>query len=209
MKFKQLLSKVLVICIFISNTVFNSLASTLSEDTRYETFEGNSMKIDDIIEDSKVDIEIEGNTLVNLAPQDWTVGNSVTGHGVFDKVNKIYTAICDGTYSHFAFTNSSLDIIKPNTSYTLIFKTIREGSILSKSVKLFNAIDIENFSTERRISISEGVQYHKVLIDVNDKFVNSGTANSIQMRITLDNITDGSLKLSELMLLEGDWTKKI
>ena len=66
MKINKHISKILLTGILINNLSILSNAGTLSPDTRYETFEGSSIKIDDILEEEKVDVEIEGNTLVNL-----------------------------------------------------------------------------------------------------------------------------------------------
>ena len=66
MKFKKQISKILVAGVLLNHLSILSYAGTLSPDTRYETFEGDSIKIDNIIEEDKVDVEIEGNTLVNI-----------------------------------------------------------------------------------------------------------------------------------------------
>lgn len=60
-------SKLLIVGILFNSISLNSFAGRLSPDTRYETFEGNDITITDIIEDDVVDVEVEGNTLVNLA----------------------------------------------------------------------------------------------------------------------------------------------
>ena len=65
MKIKKI-SKILTFGILLNSIPINSFASILSEDTRYETFEGNNITIPNILEEDKIDVEIEGNTLVNL-----------------------------------------------------------------------------------------------------------------------------------------------
>ena len=69
MKFKKIISTSLMTSILLSNINLPSHASILSEDGRYETFEGNNITIDNILEEDEVDIEIEGNTMVNVANQ--------------------------------------------------------------------------------------------------------------------------------------------
>ena len=54
---------------FLFNTTPPSLAGTLSEDGRYETFEGDNITIDNVLEEDTVDVEIKGNTMVNVANQ--------------------------------------------------------------------------------------------------------------------------------------------
>ena len=49
MKFSKIISKGLAIGLLFSN-ISTSFASTLSEDGRYETFEGNNITIDNILE---------------------------------------------------------------------------------------------------------------------------------------------------------------
>ena len=100
MKFKQLINKVLVTGIFISNTGFSSLASTLPEDARYEAFEGNSIKIDDVLEENEVNVEIEGNTLVNLVKyNNISVSyNECKDYQILNvKPNQLYTIVVDIT----------------------------------------------------------------------------------------------------------------
>ena len=65
MKLKKLISSSLVVGL-IFNTTLTSLADVLSQDGRYETFEGNNITIDNILEEDKIDVEIEGETLINL-----------------------------------------------------------------------------------------------------------------------------------------------
>ena len=61
---KKFISRTVIAGLLFSN--ISSVASVMSEDGRYESFEGDNIIIEDILEDDKVDVEIEGNTLVNL-----------------------------------------------------------------------------------------------------------------------------------------------
>lgn len=63
---RKFISKLLLLGIVFNAIPINSYAGILSEDTRYETFEGSKIKINDIREETQVDVEIEGNTLVNI-----------------------------------------------------------------------------------------------------------------------------------------------
>ena len=65
---KKFISNSLTIGLLL-NTTLPSLASTLSEDGRYETFSGNDITVNNILEEDKANIEIEGNTMVNVANQ--------------------------------------------------------------------------------------------------------------------------------------------
>ena len=66
MKLENLSKKMFAVIFLFSNISFNSLAGTLPEDDRYESFEGDNIVVSDIIENNKVDVEIEGSTLVNI-----------------------------------------------------------------------------------------------------------------------------------------------
>ena len=68
MKIKKLISNSLAVGLLL-NSALPSLASILSEDGRYETFEGNNITIDNVLEEDKVEVEIEGNTMVNVTNQ--------------------------------------------------------------------------------------------------------------------------------------------
>ena len=59
------ISKMLALGVIFNSFNLNSYASTLSEDTRYETFVDNNITINDVLEEDKVDMKIEGNSLVN------------------------------------------------------------------------------------------------------------------------------------------------
>lgn len=65
MKFKKLISKSLAIGLFLNSSVI-SFACIMSDDGRYETFEGDYITIDNILEEGSIELdEIQGNTMVN------------------------------------------------------------------------------------------------------------------------------------------------
>lgn len=63
LKFKSI-SKLLAVGILINSVNVNSSAKMLTQDGRYETFVGDTLIIDNILEDEKAGVKIEGNTLV-------------------------------------------------------------------------------------------------------------------------------------------------
>ena len=67
MRLRKFISSSLIIGLLFNNT--SSLALVLSDDGRYETFEDSNITINDILEEDTVDVEIEGNTMVNVANQ--------------------------------------------------------------------------------------------------------------------------------------------
>ena len=79
MRFKNI-SKLLIFGLLFNNTGINSsVVGELSDDTRYETFTGNDITVDNILEEDEVDVEIEGNTLVNLLD----ITNITSSQGVY------------------------------------------------------------------------------------------------------------------------------
>ena len=67
MKTKNL-SKLLVFGILLNSIPINAFASVLSEDIRYETFTDNNISIPNVLEEDKVDVKLEGDTLINIYP---------------------------------------------------------------------------------------------------------------------------------------------
>lgn len=61
------ISRLLVAGLLLNNIPINAFASTLSEDGRYETFEGDNLTIPNVMEEENVDVMLEGNTLVNVS----------------------------------------------------------------------------------------------------------------------------------------------
>ena len=77
MKLKAI-SRLLVSSLFLSNINISSWASSWSDDGRYETLEGNNITVNDVLEEDEVDVEIEGNTLINVLDYD-TLNNIDSG----------------------------------------------------------------------------------------------------------------------------------
>ena len=103
---KKLISSSLALGLLF-NTTSTSFAGILSEDGRYETFEGTNITVDNILEEDSVDVEIEGNTMVNVANQKDAV-----------PITKSYTV--EGT-NHIPlqgeYDGKAKPVIKGNTMY--------------------------------------------------------------------------------------------
>ena len=65
---KKLISNTLIVGLIASN-ISVSQAGILSEDGRLESFEGSNITINNVISEDEVEVEIEGNTMVNVANQ--------------------------------------------------------------------------------------------------------------------------------------------
>ena len=122
MKFAKFISSSLIMA-----TIFNitcpSFASTLSEDGRYETFEGNSIAIDDILEGDEVDVEIEGNTLVNALNYS-SISDFLSFTGGTITSDKYIEINADGSKFYNFFMKKESLIAKPSTEYTFFVEII-------------------------------------------------------------------------------------
>lgn len=84
----------------LSNSSLPSYASILSENGRYEIFEGNNITIDNVLEEDTVDIEIEGNTLANGLSYN-SVGDFSWIDGTIDEDGYIEIETDGSTYQNF------------------------------------------------------------------------------------------------------------
>ena len=196
MKFKKLISSSLVLGLLFNN-ISVSLASMPSEDGRYETFEGNNITIDNILEEDKVDIEVEGNTLVNLVKMPNI------------KEKRIETSSTIGTDNILANFNNKFNI-KQNTTYTFIVdvKVTNATYNFSTYVKLgyinSNDENIYSSTVENQIIDDGFFRFVKTFTTSDDavKFNNlSVIANS-----TNGNISAGTQTVTNMILLEGDYS---
>ena len=111
---KKIISGSLTIGLLFNSTL-PSFASALSEDGRYEAFEGNNITIDNVLEEEKVDVEIEGKTIINLVkkPEITEVTTSTTNLKEMIRMRN---------------TPKSIKV-KPNTRYTVIVEyTVKEAT---------------------------------------------------------------------------------
>ena len=136
MKFSKIISKSLAIGLLLNSGLLNSFANTLSEDGRYETFKDTNITIEDTLEESKVDVEIEGNSLVNVLScnsiKDFlSLGGKITDDGYIE----IET---DGSNFKNFFIKKDSIILKPNTKYTF-FLDIAENTLTKVSDNENNA----------------------------------------------------------------------
>ena len=153
-------SKILAFGILLNSVPIDSFAGILSEDGRYETFEGSDITINDVLEEDKVDVEVEGNTMVNVANQKdpvpitkkYTVEgtNHIPLQGEYDgkarpviEGNTLVNLIQQGT----VYSNYITIPLKNNTVYTLIpydngFYGVFYGGWVenhySQGIKIFN-----------------------------------------------------------------------
>lgn len=190
-------SAVLAFGLLMSSMHIKSFAGILSADTRYETFEGSNLIISDILEEDKVDIEIEGDTLVNL------LGSQ--GKHVFsqDNINVRFRA----------FNEVNL---KANTKYTLVVDITNVTGIKTSKLKVKYACVNDNGNFEEVYPFGH---YSKEDIANGQMLVVFETDNRkpesvLNMYVDAIGGTGGgiesefSFETSNCMLLEGDWANR-
>ena len=176
------------------NTTTPSMASVLSDDNRYELFEGSNITINDILEENEPQVEIEGDTLFNI------IGNQ--GKDIYTHDNSDYTR-----KRLFKCKN-----LKPNTTYT--FKTtisnITSTDTSDLKVHYENILEDgtskEIFPVNFKQKLSEG----RIEIVFTTKDVTS-TKTSLYLYIDSMNAQYGtphqfSFESSECILVEGDYS---
>lgn len=204
MKLKKAISVALLYCLFINN--ISSFAGILSEDGRYETFEGNNVTIDNILEeDSIANIELEGNTLVNHVDYSAiTTGNIGVS---IDRDTREITFDNIISESDSSYTDMNLYIrpnLKSGETYTVAVNVL-ENTILGN--QFFMILD----SHQDYIPVNGARVPHGKKGIVKFKFTVKESNNGI-FKIYLRNYKDqenrGIVKIKDLMILEGDWTNK-
>ena len=120
MKLKNRFKSILLSFLLSTTTANYTLASTLSEDTRYEYFSGDRLSIKNVLEEQDVNLSIKGNTLVNLADidSDYELRNN----------SSVYTD----------FTICETSKLKLNTDYTFVI----EKELLDNHNNNFNHFEI-------------------------------------------------------------------
>ena len=185
---KKFISGSLALGILLNSmlTSISSFAGILSEDGRYESFEGSNLVIDNILEEDKVDIEIEGNTLVNLCSE----MNSNT-----------QWVLKDGWWELSKAGVLFLDfkaLVKPNTTYTVILNAKLDNS--NGIVFGFRKDDLQ----------WEGI-VHSLRLNGINKFKFTTTSNEVN-RFTIHRATtvgeETTIGVKDILILEGDWTNK-
>ena len=203
MKVKKAISIMLLSCLFINNVV-SSFAGALSDDERYETFEGSNITVNDILEEDKVDVKIEGNTLVNLADieSEFKIRNSNTYYRDF--------TICE------------VSKLKTNTDYTFfIYKELLGNH--NQNYNIFEiglANQLNDTNTHPEMTINNGVGYSyyfdknktKEIIKIKVNFKNFKECKYLSVRPSRRYSVPVSTEYCNadvrIVLLEGDYTDK-
>ena len=196
MKLKSI-SRLLAFSIFIQNLNILSFANSLSEDGRYETFEGSNIKIDNILEEDKVDTVIQGDTLVNLLGTQGTATVNLINSG----------------YRVRDFNNIHL---KSNTTYTACVNIANLSSNATSKLKLYykafnesgGVISVYPSTHFSKENIREGLM--TIVFNTDDRKPEGS------FHIYVDEMSGGgggttnefSFNMNNCMVLEGDWSNK-
>ena len=127
MRIKKHISKILAVGMLINNFSILSNAGVLSPDTRYEAFEGDSIEIDDILEEDKVDIKMNGDSMVNVLRYN-SINDFYWMDGTISSDGYIEITAESSNYKNF-FIKKECVTVKPNTTYTF-FIDIAENTLV-------------------------------------------------------------------------------
>lgn len=153
---------------------------------------GTNIDKKDDVENSFTDVELSGNSLVNLCPQTYNFTTVTTkGEAILDGLDVIYNS---PTYRIKAFTLTQP--LKPNTTYTAIV------NILS----LVNSSAVVSY-----VKYSDGEvlynQFSATQLGLNIKKFTTSNKIATELAYYL-NGGECSAKISGVIILEGDWTNK-
>ena len=201
MKIKSFISKALVATLFLSNLVID-----VSADDRYEIFNDNFVTINDNYDIGKKDVEIEGNTLVNVAGKGFKERDKYSQLHGGNLDDESYVRFTMDTSDKRAFRKLEYTPIKPSTIYT-IFVEIKENTIQGTGDYLHVLYPISNtpdsaFNDIWGISALEAtIGIHKRLVTTKSSF--DGVTSGI--RSYLRHIDGGSGYITyRIWLLEGN-----
>lgn len=156
--------------------------------------EGTFVTTTEGVDNGKVDVLCEGNTLVNLLPnRELKITCSIDWDG--------YNAIGRPNETLNVNFGNAIQDVKPNTEYTLIYNVIKRPS---SSYYLINNPNTNTvFSSSVKVSHDSPLGINKVkLVTVSDF-----TGRNILLR-QQNSTSRGEIHVKDYMLLEGDWTNK-
>ena len=193
------LTRILAFGVLLNSVPINSFAGMLSDDTRYETFTDNNIVINDILEEDKTNIKIEGNTLVN------SIGKMSTANNAVIKDNSV-SFVYENKDVRVYFKDST---IKENTTYT-IFGNITKNTL--------TRIDGNNQTNMMKLNLNNNgivdsgfIMIKKGQTGLFSKTVTTGVQNILPYLETLPNAkykVGGEFEIKDIMVIEGDWTDK-
>ena len=206
MKLKKTILKFLSMLLLFDCIPF-SLAGDISEDSRYETFNENIVSVNDVLENDKTEVFLEGNTLANLA----------------DIESSFEIRDLNYWYNDFAICETSK--LKLNTDYTFfIYKELlpnHNKNYTNFEIGLSNntseTVDHPGLIAEDNIDNSSfrfafNSNKDKELLKIKVQFTDFKNYKYLTVRPIRRNSTPVSTEYAnanmKLVLLEGDYTRE-
>lgn len=174
------------------------------------------------VENSFTDVELSGNSLVNLVTTKGGNLFGISGNGVkfnraynTDLTRCIYTTQ-EETGSYITIRTGSKERIKSNTTYTLIFNIFKNNiSELQKGISIRGSSDpyytqtvsapYFNIYTDSNFNITSGI---KVISFTTGNNANEYTGFGFGFPSVKTNVTGQQFEIGDVILLEGDYTNK-
>ena len=198
MKIKNL-SKLLAFGVLLNSVPINSFAGVLSEDGRYETFSGNDITINDILEENKVDMKIEGDTLVNCLSESTYISHK--DKILFDKASNTFTFnkdfIINEGNGNFR-VNFGNSLVEAGKTYTLIFNII-ENTLSRDNDDYVAKFNLVSYNRGNYHVSANDIGIQKVVLQQPDE-----TTHNAKPYLEIFNSVIGSLVIKDIMILEGD-----
>ena len=198
MKIKNL-SKLLTIGVLLNSISFNSFAGVLSGDSRYETFDDGNITVEDILDINKTDVKIEGNTLVNILDYSLMSSLSSTPNSMGVSINdREITRDYDITSGIEGSWCNNKIIIKNGMTYTFVADVI--NNTVSDDVEVFPFM--WNYSEWRKgTEFVKSGYTGKIIVSFKARM----DAYLYLLHENIDRDLTGSITISNLMLLKGDY----
>lgn len=174
------------------------------------------------VENSFTDVELSGNSLVNLVTTKGGNLFGISGNGVkfnraynTDLTRCIYTTQ-EETGSYITIRTGSKERIKSNTTYTLIFNIFKNNiSELQKGISIRGSSDpyytqtvsapYFNIYTDSNFNITSGI---KVISFTTGNNANEYTGFGFGFPSVKTNVPGQQFEIGDVILLEGDYTNK-
>ncbi|MBQ8997188.1 MAG: hypothetical protein IJ086_00680 [Clostridium sp.] len=199
MKFNKFILNVLLTALFLNNT--SSLASIVSEDGRYETFEGNDITIDNLLEESKVDVEIEGNTLVNMGIKK----SPITSHASTVTIeNGVITGVARNDYDagfYFEPTPEAIDMMRGKEVTIFLYGVVASSDT---KIRMYNRTRASWYTDAIAVNTTKKNLVFTATIPNDIKIT-----DDLEIIIYNPQVLDSWIQIEDkLMILEGNWINK-
>ena len=204
MKLQKMLPKILITIILFNNISLTSYSVGLSEDSRYEVYNDDSITIKDILESQETNFTINGKTIVNHLSSARNIQGNLWEYS--DKHFKFNSGVQPDNPVSGGVIWDVVDI-KPDTIYSFIYNASEvtcDDMIILNPDNGFYIPDILSAGLPYNAKVNEGIN----IITFKTKSTLSSDENKLKISVPNSNPT-GVISIHEdIMLLEGDWRNK-